>query len=70
MNNAIVVSTRHLDAPWIAAHLAVLDEAAADIELDIDFQVLAAIRTRDQELVWHCRQSYRDVRITDEPSKA
>jgi hypothetical protein len=55
MDNAIVVSTRHLDAPWIAANLAVLNEAAADIELDVDFQFLAAIRTRDQELVWHFR---------------
>jgi hypothetical protein len=58
MDNPIVASTRHLDAPWIAAHLAVLNEAAVDIRLDVDFQVLAAKRTRDQELVWHCRQSY------------
>jgi hypothetical protein len=58
MNNPIVASTRHLDAPWIAANLAVLNEAAVDVWLDVDFQVLAAKRTRDQELVWHCRQSY------------
>jgi hypothetical protein len=55
MDNAIVASTRHLDAPWIAADLAVLNEAAVDVTLDVDFQVLAAKRTRDQELVWHRR---------------
>ena len=53
MNNPILVSTRHLDAPWIAADLAVLNEAAADVRLDVDFQILAAERTRNQELVWH-----------------
>jgi hypothetical protein len=58
MDNPIVASTRHLDAPWIAANLAVLNEAAVDVRVDVDFQVLAAKRTRDQELVWHSRQSY------------
>ena len=58
MDNPIVASTRHLDAPWIAAHLAVLNEAAVDVRLDVDFQVLAAKGTRDQELVWHFGQSY------------
>jgi hypothetical protein len=58
MDNAIVVSARHLDAPWIAANLAVLNEAAGDVRLDVDFRVLAAKRTRDQELVGHYRQSY------------
>jgi len=57
VDNAIVVSTRHADAPWIAADLAVLDEAAMDVRLDIDLHLLAAERTRDQELVWHVRQS-------------
>ena len=49
----IIVSTRHADAPWIAAHLAVLNEAAVDVRLDIDFQLLTAIGARHQELVWH-----------------
>jgi hypothetical protein len=53
MNNPIVVSTRHLDPPWVAAHLAVLNEAAVNVRLDVDFDVLAAIRTGDQEVVWH-----------------
>jgi hypothetical protein len=58
MDNPIVASARHLDAPWITANLAVLNEAAVDVGLDVDFQVLAAKRTRDPELVWHCRPSY------------
>ena len=53
MDNPIVTSTRHLDAPWIAANLTVLNEAAVDVRFDVDFQVLAAKRTPDQELVWH-----------------
>ena len=53
MDNPIVVSTGHVDAPWVAANLAVLNEAAVDVRLDVDFHVLAAKRTRDQELVWH-----------------
>jgi hypothetical protein len=58
MDNPSVVSTRHVDAPWIAANLAVLNKAAVNVRLDVDFQVLAAKRTRDQELVWHFRRSY------------
>lgn len=57
MDNPIVASTRHLNAPWIAANLAVLNETAVDVTLDVDFQLLAAKRTRDQELVWHGQQS-------------
>ena len=41
MDNTFVASTSHLDAPWIAAHLAVLNEAAVDVRLDVDFRVLA-----------------------------
>ena len=55
MDNPIVVSTGHADAPWIAAHLAILNEAAMDVRLDVDFHLLAAKRTRDQKLVWHSR---------------
>jgi hypothetical protein len=47
-----------VDAPWIAANLAVLNEAAVNVRLDVDFQVLAAKRTLDKELTWHFRQSY------------
>lgn len=58
MDNAIVVSARHMDPPGIAAHLAVLNETAIDVRLDVDFHSLAAERTSDHELVCHLRQSY------------
>jgi hypothetical protein len=51
MDGSIVVSARHADVPWIAADLAVLNEAAGDVRLDVDLQLLAAKRTRHQELV-------------------
>jgi hypothetical protein len=51
MNSPIFASTRHVDAPRIAADLAVLDEAAFDVRFDVDLQLLAAKRTRDQKLV-------------------
>ena len=51
MDNPIFVSTRHVDAPWIAADLAVLNEAAIDVRLDVDLNLLAAKRTGNQELV-------------------
>ena len=53
MCDPIVVSTGHVDAPGVTADLAVLNEAAVDVRLDIDLQLLAAERTRDQKLVWH-----------------
>jgi len=55
MDNPVVVSARHEDAPWIAADLAILHEAAMDIRLDVDFHLLAAKRTRDDELLGHFR---------------
>ena len=51
MDSAIFVSTRHVDPPRIAADLAVLNEAAVDVRLDVDLQLLAAKRTRDPKLV-------------------
>ena len=55
MCDPIVVSTVHGNAPWVTADLAVLNEAAVDVTLDADLQLLAAERTGDQELVWHLR---------------
>ena len=66
MNNAIVASIGHHDAPRIAAHLAVLNEAAADVRLDVDFDVLAAKRTRDEELVWHSGNPTARTAVSDE----
>jgi hypothetical protein len=51
VDNPLFASTRHVDAPWVAANLAVLNEAAGDVKLDVDLRLLAAKRTRDQELV-------------------
>jgi hypothetical protein len=51
MDNALFASPGHVDAPGVAADLAVLDEAASDIRLDVDLHLLAAKRTRDQKLV-------------------
>lgn len=65
MDNPIVASTRHLNAPRIAANLAVLNEGAVHVTLDVDFQLLAAKRTRDHEVVWYCWQSYCN---TDQPA--
>jgi hypothetical protein len=51
MDSPIFASTRHVDTPWIAADLTVLNEAAVDVRLDVDLQLLAAKRTRDHKLV-------------------
>ena len=58
MDNSFFVVIRHLDAPWIAADFAILNEAAVNVWLDIDFHLLATKRTCDNELVCHLRQSY------------
>jgi hypothetical protein len=59
MDNSIFALIRHLDAPWIAADFAILNEAAVNVWLDIDFHLLATKRTRDNEFVCHLRQAYR-----------
>jgi hypothetical protein len=51
VDSPIFTSTRHADPPWIATGFAVLNEAPGDIRLDVDFQLLAAKRTCDQELI-------------------
>ena len=60
VHNPIVVWARHVYATRIAADLAILDEAAGDISLDIDLQLLAAERTRHQKIVVRhgCTRSY------------
>ena len=52
-NVAIVARAVHADAPWIAADLAILDEAALHVGLEIDFDLLAAVRTGDKKLIVH-----------------
>ena len=41
------------DAPRVAAHFAVLNERSPNIWLDVDLDLLAAVRTRDRESIVH-----------------
>ena len=62
IDGPIAASTRHPDAPGIAADLAILDVTAADIELDVDLDLLAAIGARHQVgLVCFHRSTFRVV---------
>src|SRR4029450_5107515 len=54
----ILVTTRHVHSPRIAADLAVLDERAFHVGLDIDLHLLAAEGTCDQEFVRHADECY------------
>jgi hypothetical protein len=47
---AVVAGPAHADTPGVAAHLAILDERAADVRLEVDLDLLAAVRTGDEEL--------------------
>jgi len=48
---AILARAGDAHAPRIAADFAVLDEAAADVRFEIDLDLLAAVRARDEELI-------------------
>ncbi len=50
---SVVAAPGDAHAPRIAADLAILDEAALDVGLDIDFHGLAAVRTGYEMLVIH-----------------
>jgi len=50
---AVLAGSVDPDAPGIAADLAVLHERASDVGLEIDFDLLAAVRTDDVELIAH-----------------
>jgi hypothetical protein len=54
------MAARNPDAPRIAAHFAVLNEAADDVGLDVDFEVLPAVRTRHSEPVVHGPVLYKE----------
>jgi hypothetical protein len=53
---SLVAGARHADAPRIAADLAVLDEAAFDVRLEVDLDLFTAVRTGHQELIVHPRR--------------
>jgi hypothetical protein len=42
---------RNAQEPRVAAHLAVLHEGARDVHLDVDLDVLSAVRARDDEIL-------------------
>ena len=48
---ASAATTGHPDPPRIAADLAVLNKGAAHVRLEVDLNLFAAVRTRDQELI-------------------
>ena len=50
---AVVAGPGHADAPGIAAHLAILHEGAGHVGLEIYLDLLAAVRTRDEQLIVH-----------------
>jgi hypothetical protein len=50
---AIVAGPEDADAPRVAAHLAVLHEAPAHVGLEINLDLLAAIRAYHLELIIH-----------------
>ena len=49
----VVSRPRHADPPGIAADFAVLDEAAFHVGLEIDFDLLPAVRAHHDKLIVH-----------------
>src|SRR5678816_3803471 len=49
----VVAVSRDPNHPRIAADLAVLDECATDVRLQIDLHFLATIRALDEEMIGH-----------------
>src|SRR5688572_18195767 len=50
---ALVILPPHIDAPWIAAHFAVLYQRAVDVWLNVDNGLFPAVRTLNREFVFH-----------------
>jgi hypothetical protein len=48
---AVLAAACHPNPPRIAADFAVLDEAAADVRFEINLDLLAAVRARDEKLI-------------------
>jgi rhodanese-related sulfurtransferase len=58
----IFTAPNDANAPGVAAHLAILHEAARDVRLEVDFDVLAAVRARYDKIVVHCAIPRRSLR--------
>jgi hypothetical protein len=52
-HRALVASPGDVDAPRVAAHFAVLDEAPLHVRFDVNLQLLAAVRTDNEIFVGH-----------------
>jgi hypothetical protein len=50
----IFAAPNDANAPGVAADLAILHEAARDVRLEVDFDILAAVRARYDKIVVHC----------------
>ena len=50
---AVIARARDAHSPWVAADFAVLDESAFDVGLEIDLDLLAAVRARHEKLIVH-----------------
>ena len=68
VDRTIIPASGHSHAPRIAAHFAVLHEAPADVLLDEDFDLFAAVRACHEEFVRHAGRARTILpRITDPP---
>src|SRR5687767_1149995 len=47
----IVSIARHAHSPWVTANLAILNEAPAQIRLDVNLDLLRAVGTIDQKTI-------------------
>jgi hypothetical protein len=50
----IFATSNDANAPGVAADLAILHEAACDVRLEVDFDILPAVRARYDKIVVHC----------------
>lgn len=57
MDLVFAMAARNPDSPRVAAHFAILNKAADDIGLNVDFDILAAVGTRHNESVVHTSAS-------------
>src|ERR671912_1913671 len=59
MDLVFAMAARNPDSPRVAAHFAILNKAADDIGLDVNFDILAAVGTHHNETVVHTSVRYR-----------
>ena len=65
VDGSVVARSPDADAPRVAAHLAVLHEAASHVRLEINFHRFAAIRARHDEFI-HTEPT-KETEATDSP---